>query len=94
MVSYPASPLDSSWIDQAAFDSAALTAADVEDFLREVARDELPRALRWLVEHPRLLAVAYRLLPHWRPTIVYGADGDLTVGMVRRRDGMTLVLPS
>lgn len=48
--------------------------AEMEAALREVARDALPRPLRRAVDHPRALAVLYRLRPSWRPEVAYGFD--------------------
>lgn len=53
-----------------------------EDAMREIARSYLPRLLRWLADHPRALALAYRIRPKWRPTIVTGTDLGTTVAMV------------
>lgn len=87
-----------SWIDRAVFDASCRAAASREDVLREVARDELPRRLRRLVDHPRMLRIAYRLRPRWRPTIVvgydFGCDRFTFVETVRRSDGTMVVLPA
>lgn len=48
--------------------SAALTAAR-EDQCRRLAERKLRPRLRWLVDHPRLLAWVYRIVPSWRPTM-------------------------
>lgn len=63
-----------------------------EDALRDVARSYLPRALRWLVDHPRLLKAAYQLRRRWQPVVHVGADLDNTVAMVQHKDGTLIVL--
>lgn len=63
-----------------------------EELLREVAATYLPRWLRWAVRWPKVMAAIYRLRPNWRPTISWGVDGDITVGMVLRADGVAVIL--
>lgn len=66
---------------------SATRAANLERLARQVARTYLPRRLGWLVDHPRLLRIAYKLRPSWCPMIYYGIDGDATAVGMRSKDG-------
>lgn len=79
------------FLNRAISETAWNLAAQREDALREVAREYLPRPLRWAVDHPRVLRVLYRVRRHWRPRVVTGTDGELTVGMVEGKDGTMYV---
>lgn len=50
--------------------AAAAAVAERERAARTVAVSHLPRRLFWLVDHPRLLRLFYRLRPSWRPMVV------------------------
>jgi hypothetical protein len=73
-----------------------VAAARHEDAVRQVFRERLPRALRWAVDHPRVLRVAYRLRPAWSPPITYGFDGfgGAVVVAVGARDGTFVIVDS
>ena len=54
--------------------------------VRAIVEDHLPRRLHWLIDRPRLLAIAYRIRPRWRPhvelypmTIDVSTAGDTTI---------------
>jgi hypothetical protein len=44
----------------------------------------LPRPLRWLIDHPRALALYLRLPHRWRPVAVQQPNGQLTMEIHRR----------
>lgn len=62
-----------------------------EDAVREVAREYLPRVLRWAVDHPRVLRVLYRMRRSWSPRVVYGFDLGIGVAVTVRKDGTMIV---
>jgi hypothetical protein len=87
------------WLDIGAIarDLAYERAANREEALCTLMRRNLPRPLRWLTEHPRLLWIALRLRPAWRLTVTVGTDagrdGLTRVEMAHCRDGTSYVLP-
>lgn len=78
--------------DQMIAETAWKLAEQREQAMREIARSYLPRPLRWLVGRPRALAVAYRVRPRWRPTIVTGTDGGISVSMTTDAAGSRYVV--
>lgn len=56
--------------------AARAEASKREDRVKEIARAFLPYHLGWLVEHPRLLALYYRMRPSKRPL-----DSEVTASL-------------
>lgn len=62
---------------------SAERAARQEVVARELATKSLPRHLNWLIEHPRLLVLYWRLRPRKRPTLqIYSDSGEVFVNCV------------
>jgi hypothetical protein len=57
------------WTEEQARRHSLRLTAERERTCRHLAERKLRPRLRWLVDHPRLLALVYRLAPSWRPTL-------------------------
>lgn len=79
-------------IKGAVFRASEIHAAQQERLAERVAQSWLPRPLRRLVDHPRLLRVAYFIRPRWRPVIRVGHDLNTTVYTAQMKDGTVAVL--
>lgn len=90
--------IESSFMGVMLWEAARADAERVEAMVRDTARAGLPRGLRWLADRPRLLAVAYRVRPSWRPTVVCGFDPGVSddssaiVFAMQHPSGATLLL--
>lgn len=66
---YRIDPAAAAWIKGEVWHRATMFAEEKERHCRALALERLRPRLRWLVDHPRLLRIVYRLAPSWRPSL-------------------------
>lgn len=79
-------------IHDAITDCARQVSRRDNEILMEVCATFLPRGLKWMAGRRRLLRIVYRLRPNWRPTVNWGVDGDILVGVVKDANGISYLL--
>lgn len=69
------------WTDEFARDAMRRLRAIEEARARRALLEVLPRPLHWTIDRPRVLRVVLKLVPRWRPTLVYvaGSTAPATV---------------